>query len=653
MPVGAPPIVVPPAASVFLDEPMAGGRVGLLPSSINILNRYASMRSRPGLQHLGQILNERVLGSIWFRDHADTVQLVIGQPTRWRHLNNATRVLEDLSSTIGLFDVPTDDLPDVPTDELPDVVTDQLGIPQGGALHGSDLMPVTFCLFEQGGRQYVIGVNDVDPPKQWTPGATSYATVEDAPIARTVCVVANRLLFGYLTDADGKKLPQRLKWSKVGRRLDYSDLAQSDLLDVFDHIVAVRPMGRKAGAVYREWSEWLAVAVQGSDARAFDFILQDNKPGPIGPAAVAIVGLRHIYFGSDLNVYSFDGVQAQIVAATANLLRGRIVNERKRLVSAAYSPVDREVWIALPLDADDVPTHLLIWSELTGGVFLGRVPMDLAVSHFGTWQAELDTVTDALPDIPTDQLPDVPTDALGFSTRQVLLIAGAGGPRSTIEIPGTAPTEGTVVDTPTDGLPDVPTDTLPDIPTDQLGILAGGTPGEPPSMAVGALGGALFTVDGSEDGALGSVFGAGLVDVPTNQLPDVPTDQLPDVPTDQLGLPGAIETPAPAQPIQVVAEILLPVKAGQDYEFDGVEAMFEPPGALITVTVRLGPTLDALTDFPLGTLDPSTNQTKLHKPGPLRGRVVVVRFETLTRTAIRLRRLELWSWERRMDALAS
>lgn len=528
MPTGS-PLRVPPPPGVLVRDPLADDAGGMLPSSLNLITRFGALVSRPGLTALGQALTagERVLGMFWTRTADGHIHLLIGTSKRWWSFNTATRQWDDLSG----------------------------GVLLGGAL----TMPVTFAYFGQGDFEYILGVNDTDAAKEWKHGDAAYADVATGYIARSLCVVANRVLYGHVT-IGGVRFPTMVAWSAAGDRTSNPALARNKLLDTGDQIVAVRRMNRLSGVIYRERSKWIATAVQGSDAKAFAFTVADQEPGPVGPMAVGEdPGFRHIYFGSDLNLWTFDGTASTLLAITAGLLGGRVTTAALGLVSVAYDPLTQEVWVTLPLDGDTVPTWVMVYAMQTQGIFFGRLPVACAACSTGSWQVELETPTHLLPDVPTHLLPDVPTHQLGFQAGQEVLILGADAQ--------------------------------------------------------------VYTVEGSADAATA---------------------------------------------IPVTFEWLMPTAAGVEHEFDAVELMVEPPGAPITVAVLVGPTYDHLTEIVLGIIDPSLtpptypdppedvpggpNLSVVRGPEVMRGRIVVVRLTATVATPLKVRRIELFQWARRIAA---
>ena len=610
---------LPTPQGVLLGNPWATDEGGLLASTLNVLTSYGTFQSRPGITKLGPALDpaEPVMGSMWVRDKAGVIQLVVATTRRWWAFNNTTREWIDLSAghqpvtgeTVDTMDPVVADqeitgtlkhpvlpgsvtftdhgsTPQVVTDNGAGVLVGNVGsggtmlidyatgiysfsFALGGATHdgpvdvayqytgflltGTPLMPTTFTYWEEGGKQYLIGVNNQDPAVEWEVGALAYQSVTNSYVADTICTVANRLVYG-CPDIGGVDFPTMVAWTAAGQRTNNPTLARDSLIDTSDKIVAVRRMGRLAGVVYREWSQWMGNAIAASDARAFQFTVADRQPGPIGPAAVAEgPGLRHLYFGSDLNLYTFDGVNSTLLAATANLLTGRFSSGARQTVSVVFYPIGQYALVSLPLDGEQVPTHLLAYSFQTRGVFLGRWNPAIPITTIGTWQLELETPTHLLPNVPTHQLPDVVTHRLGFIAGQLVPIVGAAGQ--------------------------------------------------------------VYTLDGTTDDGV---------------------------------------------PIPLEADVLLPIIPGQDYEFDGVEMHVAPPANPITVSALLGPTLETLTEYPLGVIDPTLppgdtepgqpNAVILRAPGPMRGAVCVLRFTCAATQVIQIRRVAFFAWPRKVQA---
>lgn len=390
------PTRVPTPSGVLLLDPLSNDDGGMLPSSANIIQRFGTLQNRPGFSLMGDILaGEKALGGFWVRDQAGNVQFYVGSTGRLYHYNNASREFEDLKTGAS------------------------------PALNGSTACPMTFTYWEEGDFQYALACNGVDVAVEHQIGAADYAAIATGYISRTMCTVANRVMYGNTT-IGGIRFPTGLAWSAVGTRATNPALARTKLLDEGGHIMALRRGARKNAWIYRENSIWVASAKAASDAQAFDFDVAWQGPGPVGPMAVADdPGFRDIYLGNDLNIREFDGTNSRIIAPTGSLLRNRFNPAFASLVCGVFDEVMQEFVISLPLDNDTLPLHLLRFSFVTGGVFVGEWNPRLPVTMLASWQVELDTTTCDLPDVPTCELPDIPTCQLGFSPGQQSVVIGA------------------------------------------------------------------------------------------------------------------------------------------------------------------------------------------------------------------------------------
>jgi hypothetical protein len=387
------PTRVPTPPGILLFDPLANDDGGLLPSSSNLIQRYGTLESRPGFTLMGTLVAGDIsLGAFYIRDKTGSIRFFVGSDRRLYEFNNASRVMDILT---------------------------------GPALTGSINCPTTFTYFEQGAVQYAICVNGVDGAMEHDVTTATYGLVSTGYIARSVCTVANRLLYGNLT-IGGVRYPTMVAWSAAGDRTVNPAGARVALIDEGGHIIAVRRGRRKSAYIYREDSIWTATAKVASDANAFDFDVASQSPGPVGPAAIASdPSFRQMYLGSDLNLRFFDGTNADILAPTSDFLSGRFNPLFAALTQVVYDPIAQELKISLPLDGDTIPTHALTYSFITKGVF--PVPWNriYPVTLLASWQVELETPTCLLPDVPTCELPDVPTCQLGFTPGQQTVVIGS------------------------------------------------------------------------------------------------------------------------------------------------------------------------------------------------------------------------------------
>jgi hypothetical protein len=390
------PIRVPTPPGILLFDPLSTDDGGLLPSTNNVVQRFGTLESRPGLQALGSLVaGELALGAFWIRDKAGTVEFFVGSDRRLYRYNNAARHFDDLR-----------------TGAAP-------------ALTGSIACPTTFTYFEQGNFQYALFVNGVDAAMEHQLGTNTYALVPTGYIARTICTVSNRVFYGNLT-IGGVRFPTMVAWSAAGDRTVNPALARKLLIDTGDHVVAVRRGHRNDAFIYCEKGIWTATAKAASDANAFDFDIAWQGPGPVGPGAIGSdPGFRHMYLGNDLNLWIFDGTNASILAPTSQLFKGRFNPLFAAAVSVTYDAINQELLCSLPLDGDTIPQHEVRYSFVSKGVFPAQWNRLYPVTLLASWQIELETATCQLPDVPTCQLPDVPTCQLGFTAGQETVVIGA------------------------------------------------------------------------------------------------------------------------------------------------------------------------------------------------------------------------------------
>jgi hypothetical protein len=332
------------------------------------------------------------LGGFYIRDKTGAVRFYVASNRRLYRYNNASRTFDALT---------------------------------GPALTGSIACPTTYTYFEQGAIQYAICVNGIDAAMEHDVTSVAYSLVSTGYIARSVCTVANRLLYGNLT-IGGVHFPTMVAWSAAGDRTSNPALARSALIDEGGHIIAVRRGRRKSAYIYREDSIWTANAKVASDANAFDFDVASQSPGPVGPGAIASdPSFRQMYLANDLNLRIFDGTNSDILAPTSDFLSGRFNPIYAALVQVVYDPIVQELKVSLPLDGDTIPTHALTYSFVTKGVFPTPWNRIYPVTLLASWQVELETPTCLLPDVPTCQLPDIPTCQLGFTPGQQTVVIGS------------------------------------------------------------------------------------------------------------------------------------------------------------------------------------------------------------------------------------
>lgn len=182
---------------------------------------------------------------------------------------------------------------------------------------GSANNPTRFAAFAQGGIFYALGVNNVNPLRSWKGGDAAYTTPANAPVARDILVLSNRVVVFNVT-AGGSQFVRRAQWSAFNDRTTWPILGFLDMLDSDDAIIGARKLGRQSAAVYGQKSIWVVQANPGgTDASAFtaeELFSAENYSGPIGTGAIVVAEGSHYYLGTDGRVYQFTGIQPQAIS---------------------------------------------------------------------------------------------------------------------------------------------------------------------------------------------------------------------------------------------------------------------------------------------------------------------------------------------------
>lgn len=197
-----------------------------------------------------------------------------------------------------------------------------------------------------------VATNNKDLPYLWKLGDATRTILSNAPISRSVCMAMvgisnSRMVFGGISG-----FPSRVRWSALADPTAYPATAIADLLATPDRIVAVRAFTRGVFAIYKDRSQWLGIAQDGSDASAFRFELIDRQPGPIGPGAIYDGPHNsHVYLGNDGNIYQFDGSSSRIMSRTSDL-RGVLFDAARTenntiLYDTRRNVIDAWLWPAI------------------------------------------------------------------------------------------------------------------------------------------------------------------------------------------------------------------------------------------------------------------------------------------------------------------
>lgn len=224
----------------------------------------------------------------------------------------------------------------------------------GTSLTAAETRATVFAPALNASKTGFVATNNVDPPFFWLLGDASRTILTNAPgAARTVTsaemgVGGTRIVFGN-TGESGTRFSSRVRWSALNDVTTYPAAAFADLLATQDTIVAVRAFSRLAFAIYKDKSQWIGRAQQGSDAASFSFEHVDSQIGPIGPQAVCDGPAgTHLYIGRDANIYAFDGSATRIISRVSDFFEAALSASRSENNSILYDPfrnvIDVSLW---------------------------------------------------------------------------------------------------------------------------------------------------------------------------------------------------------------------------------------------------------------------------------------------------------------------
>lgn len=308
---------------------------GSLPDSKNVIVRFGRLIPRPGLLKTPTgAFGEQVVGGIYYKLGDGTTEKVVAMGlTSWKVANFSTNVWTNLT---------------------------------GVALTGSADNQGRFVVWPEGGTVYLLGVNNVDGPKEWNGVAATYSALTGLSqwtTAKDWTAISNRLVVGNTVEG-GVRYPYRIRFSDFNTRSSWTASNLIDLVDTNDQIVAVRALNRTSFAALKDQSQWIGVGQTGTFP--FRVELQDTQPGPASASAVIERFGVLYYLGNDGSFYSFDGtrtthigehirkkVQANINYATINRSHG------------LYRSVDRSLIWLFPTTANN-PTAS-VWLQIDTG----------------------------------------------------------------------------------------------------------------------------------------------------------------------------------------------------------------------------------------------------------------------------------------------
>ncbi len=318
---GRPFSLSPPLVGVRGDVAPHEIPPGFLWRSLNTVDRYGRLRTRPGFQAAvsGASLG-RIRGGFSFKNVAGVRQTVAAGGAAWWSLISNNQ-WTDISGS-AVFTNGEDD-------------------------------PTRFTVFPTAGVNWLIGVNNVQAPYKWD-GVS--ATIEplggSPPIARDATVIGNFVMLGNVIEA-GVRAPSGIRVSDFNNLDGWSQYpTRADLTDTNDDIVAVRALTRTIAAIYKEQSIWIAYAQAGLFPFAFETM--EYGPGPCSPAAVVRVGQEHYYLATDLRLYRFNGQRSEVrSAAIERYLIAPGLPTQFRSINRSrcwgiFTPEDRRVWFFFP-----------------------------------------------------------------------------------------------------------------------------------------------------------------------------------------------------------------------------------------------------------------------------------------------------------------
>ena len=277
MPRGLPYELAVPTGGVRYDLLPHKVPPGMLADASNVITQHGRLVPRPGLTKLfSSAFGEQVVGGIYYRLPAGTEKLVAMGLTTWKVTNFGTSTWDNIT---------------------------------GSALTGSADDLGRFVIWPEGGTLYVLGLNNVNGPKEWDGVAGTYSALTGLSqwtTAKDWTVASNRIVVGNTLEG-GVRYPYRLRFSDFNTRSTWQAVNLIDLTDTNDDIVAVRALSRTGYAILKEQSQWIGVGQTG--VFPFRVELQDTQPGPASPnAVIERFGIVY-YLGQDGSVYSFDGVR--------------------------------------------------------------------------------------------------------------------------------------------------------------------------------------------------------------------------------------------------------------------------------------------------------------------------------------------------------
>lgn len=359
---------MPQGNPIELHPPLGGVRGDLVPydipngflwRSINIVDRWGRLRTRPGSRAVSTTgPGSRITGGQEFRMVSGVDQTVAATLTGWWRLSGG-----------GWVDI------------------------TGTALNGTVDNPTRFAVFPSAGINYLVGTNNVDALQKWDGVTSTFVPVGGTPPrAKDITVSGNFVVLGNVVES-GIRSPSRIRVSRFNDLDLWDQYGPADLTDTNDDIVAVRSLTRTAFAIHKTKSIWLGYAQLG--LFPFQFEKMAECPGPCSPSAVVTVDQEHYSFCTDMRIRKFNGSRAEILSrqveyyiATAGLPTTFRSTNRARCWGM-YSAVDRNVWFFFPGPSNPDPMLALTVNCDTGVVYPHVFPFSLTAGWAGEDASDL------------------------------------------------------------------------------------------------------------------------------------------------------------------------------------------------------------------------------------------------------------------------
>jgi hypothetical protein len=342
MPAGAPTVLMPPTRGVQGSVPRYAVPDGYLWRGNNVIARFGRLITRAGFAAVNPTgPGARLSGGVYFHTVDEQERVIAATQTKWYRLNGG--VWSDISGSVTFTTVPED--------------------------------PTRFTVFQSGGVNYAIGVNNHDGLYSWDgDGSHAVAHLTNAPTAaRDITAVGNYVVIANTVES-AVRHSVRVRWSDFNDHTTWPALNLADLVSsgAGKNIVAVRALGRLAMIVYLEESVWLGDAQAG--VTAFRFEQLESVKGPCSPSCVVAYGSKHYYLAQDGRIYQVDGYRVTPISDPADYflqtsgLSTQFVTVNRSLAWGEFNSFDREIYWFYPTIGEADPSRAISYNVDTGAL---------------------------------------------------------------------------------------------------------------------------------------------------------------------------------------------------------------------------------------------------------------------------------------------